>query len=82
MNNSIKNILLELFLNPHDINNGERWRFLGFAFFRIGVGLGALFLFTKVTPLAERLELGISTLLLFVGSLLLFLNRRGKFNLT
>lgn len=78
---SIKNCLLDLFLNPHDVDNEDVWRFLGFTFLRIGAGMGILLFFGGPIPFSGHLEVEISTLLFFVGGLLLVLKRKKNFPL-
>lgn len=80
MNITIKDCLFELFLKSHGGDKGEGWKILGYIFFRVGIGIGFLFLFEEFFPLIGHVKGGasISSLLLFGGAVLLFLNRETK----
>ena len=57
MNNAFTNYLFEIFLMPQEAFNEKKWKFLGFALLRIGIG-GAVFVcFSRPFSLTEQLKI-------------------------
>lgn len=74
MTTLLGNYLFDLFLSSHDVDREDGWLILGYALFRIGVGVGLLYV-VEYFPLITSIEkvTCISTLLLGGGAILLFL---------
>lgn len=75
---ALMSLMIDLFLKPQKENKKEGGRMVGLILILMGVGSGIFFLFEALVPLIGYLESGtaISFLLIFTGSLLLFLNRK------